>query len=284
MWVALPPPPFDRDSRSAAFGFPVPPPFVAVLNALCQDCADGEAACERVDDALHWLLAGADQRYTQTPPELFPIAATSVDGGPFGYVIHAPELVASDYPIARFEPMDSGGAYLLGTSTFEAVETHLSTNISYAQQYGWESPLSHAWWPDVSGRLARLGIVPDPAKAGRNYDRGDGKPVLPTVPEGWCHVPSSDGVGVLAPANKFDPACSYSMADRPNVDSVLEDSMRDVADGFPATALWLLRECYWRTATDDTAALCRAMIDTYHALGRPSLAEVVSSRIAVRRD
>jgi hypothetical protein len=99
----------------------------------------------------------------------------------------------------------------------------------------------------VSARLAELGIVPDPAKAGRNYDGDHGKPVLPTVPEGWCHVPSSDGVGVLAPAKKFDPACSYSMADRPNVDSVLHDSVRYLANGFPATALWLLRECYWRT-------------------------------------
>ena len=31
----------------------------------------------------------------------------------------------TDYPIARFEPMDSGGAYLLGASTFEAVETEI---------------------------------------------------------------------------------------------------------------------------------------------------------------
>ena len=282
--LCVPTPPFVRDALTALFGFPVPASFVAVLNALCHDCESAEAACERTDDALGWLLAGDERRYTQTPPELFPIAATCVDGGHFGYVIHAPELGASDYPIARFEPMDSGGVYLLGTSTFEAVETHLSTNIRDAQLYDWDSPLSHAWWPQVSTRLAELRIVPDPAKAGRNYDGDDGKPVLPTVPEGWRYVPCSDGVGVLAPAEKFHPVCSYSMDDRPNVDFVLEASMTHLADGFPATALWLLRECYWRTWTSATdAALCRAMIDTYHALGRPSLAAVVDRRIAVLR-
>ena len=76
------------------------------------------------------------------------------------------------------------------------------------------------------------------------------------------------------------------MADRPNVDTVLEASKRYLAAGFPATALWLLRERYWRTcasATDDITALCRGMIDTYQSLGRPSLAAVVDRRIGVLR-
>jgi hypothetical protein len=55
-------------------------------------------------------------------------------------MIHAPELAVSDYPIARFEPMDGVGAYLLGASTFEAVETLLSTALLDAQRYGWRSP------------------------------------------------------------------------------------------------------------------------------------------------
>ena len=105
--ITVPTPPFIRDGLTSLVGFPVPASFVAVLNALCHDCESAEAACERIDDALGWDLAGDEQRYTQTPPELFPIAGTGVDGGHFGYVILAPELVASDYPIARFEPMDS---------------------------------------------------------------------------------------------------------------------------------------------------------------------------------
>jgi hypothetical protein len=82
--ITVPTPPFVRDGLTALFGFPVPAPFVAVLNTLCHDCESAEAACDRVNDALGWLLAGDERRYTQTPPELFPIAATCVDGGHFG--------------------------------------------------------------------------------------------------------------------------------------------------------------------------------------------------------
>jgi hypothetical protein len=274
-------PPFTPDSLTSTFGFPVPLPFVGFLNALCQDCATGEAVYERVADALEWDLADEDRRYQQTPPELFPIAGTGVDGGHIGYLIHAPELALSDYPIARFEPMDRNGAYLLGASTFEAVETQIS-NMHYAQEDDWQlSPASFEWWPEVSARLARLSIVPGPSKAGRNYDGGRSKPVIPTVPERWHYVASSDGAGVLAPAAQFHPAFMHSLGDRPNSTLVLDTALRHAAEHFPATALWLLRECYWHTwalKTEDNIGLCQAMSDAYASLGRPSLAAVVKRR------
>jgi hypothetical protein len=192
MYPAFSAPPFTREGLTRSFGFPVPPPFVTFLNALSADCASGEAVYNRVDDLLGCSLVSEDGdfRYQQTPPELFPIAMTGVDGGHFGYLIHAPELALSDYPIARFEPMDGNGAYLLGASTFEAVETKISTSMRYALEYDWQpAPVSFEWWPEVSARLARLGIVPDPSKAGRNHDDGHGKPVMPMVPEGWHYVP-----------------------------------------------------------------------------------------------
>ena len=256
------------------------------LNALCEDCATGEAVYSRVVDSLEWLLVSeyGDSRYQQTPPELFPIATSGVDGGHFGYLIHAPELALSDYPIACFAPMDSNGAYLLGASTFEAVETEISANMRYAQEEDdWQSsPASFDWWPEVSARLARLGIVPDPSKAGRNYDDGHGKPVMPTVPEGWHYVPSSDGAGVLAPAAQFHPTFPHSLDDRPNPTLVLDAALRHAAEHFPATALWLLRECYWRNWPPNIG-ICRAMSDAYVSLGRPSLAAVVDRRIAPSR-
>jgi hypothetical protein len=69
MIVEFPAPPFTRESLTSTFGFPVPLPFVAFLNALCQDCANGEAVRARVADVLEWDLADEDQRYQQTPPE-----------------------------------------------------------------------------------------------------------------------------------------------------------------------------------------------------------------------
>ena len=277
----LPAPPFTRESLSSNFGFLVPPPFVVVLNALCEDCASGNAVYDRVDDALHWLLVreSIDYRYGQTPPELFPIAQTGVDGGHFGYVIHAPELALSDYPIGRFEPMDSDGAYLLGATTFEAIETQMSFIMRCAQENDSRFPGSFEWWPEVSRRLAQLGIVPDPSKAGGNDHGGDSKRVLPTVPQGWRHVPSADGVGVLAPAEQFHPTFALCLEDRPSPALVLDSALRHCEEHFPATALWLLRESYWRTWPPNIE-ICRAMIDAYVSLGRPSLAAVVERRIA----
>ena len=72
------------------------------------------------------------------------------------------------------------------------------------------------------------------------------------------------------------------MERRPDVNAVLDAALRHAAYHFPATALWLLRECYWRNwplKTEDNIGLCRAMIDAYQALGRPSFAAVVSRRI-----
>ena len=199
---------------------------------------------------------------------------------------HAPELTLPDYPIARFEPMDSSGAYLLGTSTFEAVETEISFNMRLAEEDNWRSLASFDWWPAVSARLAQLGIVPDPSKAGRNFEDGHIKPVIPTIPQGWHYIPSSDGVGVLAPAAQFHPTFSHSLDERPNSTLALDAAFKHAAEDFPATALWLLRECYWHTwplKAEDNVGLCRAMGDADAALGRPSLAAVVERRIVTLR-
>ena len=195
-------PPFDAENLTYAFGFPVPPPFVTLLNALCEGCGSAAAAFKRFEDAFGSHLTDHEIRdgYDLSPPELFQFAATGVDGGHFGYVIHAPELPATDYPVGRFEPSDNdNGVYLLGATTFEAVETELSAemnaDLEFERQYGdCRSAFSSEWWPDVAARIRGLRIEPDPTKAGRNYENGNGKPVTPIlIPDGWRHIPSADG-------------------------------------------------------------------------------------------
>src|SRR5215472_9582015 len=173
-------PPFDAENLTYAFGFPVPPPFVTLLNALCEDCRSAAAAYNRFEEVFGSDLTDHDIRdgYDLSPPELFPFAATGVDGGHFGYVIHAPELPAKDYPVGRFEPSDTDdGVYLLGATTFEAFERELSFQMQCDQEFGlFRSPFSSEWWPEVATRLRVLGIEPDLAKAERNYDEnGNGK-------------------------------------------------------------------------------------------------------------
>jgi hypothetical protein len=277
-------PPFDAENLTYTFGFPVPPPFVTLLNALCEGCGSAAAAYERVEDALGSHLTDHESLdgYDLSPPELFPFAATGVDGGHFGYVIHASELPATDYPVGRFEPSDHDeGVYLLGATTFEAFETELSFEMQCDLEFGrFQSPFASEWWPEVAARLRALGIEPDPAKAGRNYENGNGKPVSPSIiPEGWRHVPSADGIGVLAPAALFHPAPLPALERRPDVGAVLDAALRHAADHFPASALWLLREGYFLSY--GAIELCRAMIDAYQALGRPSLAAVVSRRMGM---
>jgi hypothetical protein len=168
---------------------------------------------KRVEDALRSDLTDHESLdgYALSPPELFPCAASGVDGGHFGYVIHVPELSATDYPVGRFEPSDyDEGVYLLGATTFEAFETELSSQMKYDLNSEFRRQRRSKqveWWPEAVARLRALGIDPDPAKAGRNYENGSGKPVSPSIiPEGWRHVPSTDGIGVLAPAALFHPA------------------------------------------------------------------------------
>lgn len=72
-------------------------------------------------------------RYQKTSTELFPDGGERLDGGHFGYLNLASQLAHSDYPIACFAPMDSTGAYLLGATTFEAIETEIFANRRYAQ-------------------------------------------------------------------------------------------------------------------------------------------------------
>jgi hypothetical protein len=121
---------FTRESLSRHFSYPVPPPFVTFLIALCEDCTSGEAVYNRVVGSLEWLLVSEYCAPVASKRHRSCSRSTRVDGEHFGYLIHAPNLALSDYPIAGFAPMDRNGAYLLGPSTFVAVETEISANCA----------------------------------------------------------------------------------------------------------------------------------------------------------
>lgn len=177
--------------------------------------------------------------------------------------------------MARFEPMDGTGASLVGRSTREAIEVELSNSFLYEQQHDLPSARSFPWWPAVEARLAALGICPEIGRAERVFP--DFMPAS-RLSE-WKHEPSSDGVGVLAQSSMFSP---YQVAVRSNdVETTLKWSERLSAEGFEATSLLILRECYWQVWAanrDDAVTLCRAMMKSYIALGRPVFAEVLSRR------
>jgi hypothetical protein len=67
MYLGIFAPPFTRESLTHHFGFPVPPPFVTFLNALCQDSATGEAVHQRVADVWRRPMPIAFSRATSRP-------------------------------------------------------------------------------------------------------------------------------------------------------------------------------------------------------------------------
>lgn len=177
--------------------------------------------------------------YACTPPELFVFGSPGVDGIHYGFIVHAPEL--TPYPLAALNPMNSeGGVRALGATAEETA--------ALLGPRGSDASVFDPRWPTVA----------------------------PDVPDGWRHVPTSDGVGVLAPQERF--------GDRPAVDVTYYSPLAPVEraatvalmQGHPATSLWILREFFANNHQGDavsTRAVLRLMAQAYRALGRPLLAE-----------
>jgi hypothetical protein len=280
--------PPTRETLSSEYGFRVPEAFVTVVGAAYEATGGerGQVACF-YDDICNMLLDSERGRYSKTPPELFPVGWMGVDGVHYGYVIHAPELEQEEYPMGELCPMDSDGVFLLGRDTREAFENLLSQTLLY-----WEDELEGLDPEEIdnddleeiaAGRqrielVSRaLKIEPRTDKAPRRYNsEGNGLPIVPPTPSGWLHRPSTDGIGVLAPVEAFRPGGVKEVDPHGPPEPFLREAESAVRDGFPATALFYLREAYWHHWTDRSmqTELARRMSDAYRMLGRPQLAEI----------
>jgi hypothetical protein len=268
----------DSKNPFKFFGFEIPNPLAAVIDTLCSQVGGDTDRCRALFfEVTGYFFVGQDARYQQTPPELFPIGTMGVDGVHMEYVIHAPELSAADHPIGYMCPMDPDGVILIGNSTLEAIENLMSFELSLES-------------PDISSIQSvseALGLCPTEAKTARRYDSdGNGLMIQPVLPNGWRHVPSSDGVGVLAPQEQFVPG-------KPKVPDVgmpakrfAQKARRTLDRGYAATALYYLREGFWRHWTDTEAAvaLSELLVKAYHSLGRPSLAQIAKQRIEMIKE
>jgi hypothetical protein len=268
----------DLKGLSNIFGFRIPETFASVIKALYKYGSGDSKKCNACfAEATGFYFAGEDSRYPQTPPELFPIGTMGVDGVHLGYVVHAPDLEASEYPIGEICPMDSDGVIFVGGDTREALENLMSFEISYKPK---ESECIRL----VSDAL---GMRPRAEKAKRRYGiDGRGLRIEPAVPQGWKYVPSSDGIGVLAPQDTFTPGEIRILDLDESADMYLHEARRALDREFPATALYYLREGYWRFWTDKgkNTTLSVPMIEAYHALGRPTLAKIVKRRAELFRE
>ncbi len=269
------------ENMKRQFGCPIPAAFLELFRVFYEH--SGHDLNETPN--LFWKVTGMilddeSGRYSQTPPELFPIGCFGVDGVHYGYVIHAPELEMTDYPIGEFCPMDSDGAFLLGQNTLEAFENLISWKLRYLLRSAPEGE-EYLALLEMSKIVNRLGIYPAAEKGGRQFGPdGNGFPVRPaSIPEGWRYEVSADGIGVLAPREVFHPE-PYIVRGRSfgseNWRSCSEEMLRQ---GYPATALLYLKDGFWfgdrgipGIGTDE---LLERIREVYLQLNKPLLAEVV---------
>jgi hypothetical protein len=260
----------DQTSLSKKLGFNVPVKFAEFLQSAYEISGNNwEETVNWLGETIGFYPSLPYDRDPQTPPELFPIANMGVDGVHYGYVIHAPELPRSDYPMGEYCPIDSGGVFLLGENTATALENMLSWQLDY----------NISKEKDVL-RLSRLlHLKPAPQKANRRYGPdGNGLPIRPEIPEGWQYVPSTDGIGVLAPSSAF--ASKTHVLPENTGRAFLENADQAIERDFLGTALFYLREGFWKFSAnfDMVEEFSDRMTKVYRLLGREILACAVEEK------
>lgn len=254
----------DRRTISEALGFNVPLPFAQLVEWIYDESSGDPYRCDDYFTKFVGLYA-ADGRahYAFTPCEMFPFAATGVDGAHYGYLVHAPELDVADYPVCGYCPIDSDGVSIEGSNTYDGLALIISV---------WGDPQLCPASPDWHTALNKVGIIEE-------RDDIDLVSII-AIPQGWKFLQSSDGVGVLAPSKLFgSPPVSIDPSGP--IETFVTAADGAIKAGHLATALYYLREAYWFTWFNQPKPiyLCERLCEVYHKLGRPSLASVMNAQI-----
>lgn len=294
-----------QKNLSAAYGFVVPYPFAQILHhtyqSFIQDENFGYSEEDEVDDYMSsdfgtyydfmfdWISPvnlstirnGNHKRSIRQyaiAPEFFEFAATGMDGITFGLLVHAPELGATDYPIARSCPDDEPYVWIRGLTVASGFESVLSEVYGYWKYdvYYKENPPSKKRKQQAETLAQLLDIVPQAAEFSalkRDW-------VVP-APAGWRYEPSSDGVGVLAPASLFAPNQENIEVYGDDWQATMKMACTYLEQNYPATALLALREAYIKNWFEESILneIAPLWIQVYHALGRPLLAEAVQKQV-----
>lgn len=250
----------DRQSVSAALGFPVPTAFTDLVEWI-YDQADGDPyrCVEVFFERLGLATADESFRYDSTPCELFPFGHTCVDGDHYGYLVHAPELQADDYPICHYCPADSDGVVIEGLGTFDGITSIVSLWANHPMGPGWSAAFREF-------------------RTKRQKEMNVEKAI--SIPPDWHFQTSSDGVGVLAPRSLFSSSQVVTFNQYGPAEPYVKAAEGAFRQGRLATALYYLREGYWFNWTNHPLQLCELLCDVYDRLDRRCLADVVRARLA----
>jgi hypothetical protein len=249
----------NQQNLSEALGFTVPAPFVDLVEWIYDQAAGDLDQCTKVFGEFVGLSsADGSARYDSTPCELFPFGVTGVDGDHYGYLVHAPEVQADDYPICHYCPVDSDGVIIVGFGTFDGITSIKSL---------WTSQPRGPGWMAASMQF----------RAKREKEMDVQKAI--SVPRGWRFQASSDGVGVLAPRSLFSPAKMITLDRYGPAEPYVKAAQKAIRQGHLATALYYLREGYWFNWTNQPLPFCELLCEVYDRLERTSLADVVRARL-----
>ena len=250
-------------------GFAVPQPFVEIAARFAERAGNVDEGLALLENVLPLAICHVvKDRYETMPIEFFPFLATGGDGHCYGYVIHAPELGSDDYPMGSMVPGERDGVIFAGNTTIAAIENMISDMHSWPDGF---DNIDLRW-------LATIGLHPNQAKAeharwhtGTTYARPS-----PRLPDGWCHVMTSDGIGVVAQASAFSEEGATALPEDASLTHYLAAADAEVATGHYGSALCLLKEAWWRwyfSPEADIRQVKHRLVETYRKLGKTLLAD-----------
>ena len=247
----------SRETLSHALGFKVPSCFAAYICQLYDFTRGDPQACLDAFETTLGLCSpnGRDARYWGTPPELFPVGSTGCDGDHYGFLLHAPELDLDDLPYGHYCPMDSDGVIIVGSTAQQGIASVMAQHLCY----------------DFIN-VEKKKLITDIARAGHFQPQEEENPAI-TLPNGWRFLPSSDGVGTLAPAELFAPQPVEQCDRYKSPAEFVKAADREANNGHLATALHYLREGLWFFWHAKPFTLARRMVEVYVLINRAELAD-----------
>ena len=261
-----------REALRSRAGFAVPQPFVEIATKFAERAGNIEEGLALLEDVLPLSICHVvEDRYETMPIEFFPFLATGGDGHCYGYVVHAPELGPDDYPMGSMVPGERDGVIFAGNTTIAAIENMISYMHSWPDRF---HNIDLPW-------LATIGLHPNPAKAqyarwhtGTEYTRPS-----PPLPDGWRHVMTRDGIGVVAPASAFSGEGAAELPEGTSLTQYIAAADAKAAAGHCGSALCHLKEAWWRwyfSPDADIRQVKQRLVETYHKLGKALLADAMN--------
>ena len=208
---------------------------------------------------INWF-GGYNLRYFNTPFEFFPYAGNGSGGEHFGYVIHMENQ--KNFKTGYFDPINDDEIQFLGNNTSEMIQNLLTEEREFLGNY--------------AALIKKLNLDTQ-----TNPDRFDVKgSIEPFVPANWKWKRTEDGIGVLAPAELFNPIDisreQYKIIFYNRITEFMSIAVTNKEQGFYGTALYYLKNLYYYESSNFEYAIeiINEMIEIYEYLDRNHLCVV----------